>query len=234
MVKGILIRVGADKSNLGVLGPIFDDGTFEFIPINEKKVTEPDERRYSKMKGRYGGTLADYIPKTFRDRIPHNDPEFITPSYGDPTTKKRSLKKLEKDDYLFFNAGLRAHNTKKYPERANYIVGYFTVDRIVDFSEIKNKEIYSKEWNLLQNNFHVGYRKERDTFVVVGQKNKSALLSKAIRISELKPKSNGDLASKLTRKMEKILDIEGFVERGVRKIPESGCRKIMQLIEENL
>ncbi len=39
---------------------------------------------------------------------------------------------------------------------------------------------------------------------------------------------------KITKKMEKILDIEGFVVRGVRKIPESGCRKIMQLIEENL
>ena len=44
------------------------------------------------------------------------------------------------DKSLVFNVGLRAYNTSKYPRRANYIVGYFTVDRIVDFSKLSIKK----------------------------------------------------------------------------------------------
>lgn len=231
-MKGILLRVGADTKNPGVLAPIFDDGSFEFIPIAEEEGTVLDEMTYGSLKGRHGEVLlADYLPEKYRNWIPHNDPEFITPSYGDPTSKKSSLKKLQKNDLLVFNAGLRAYNTDNYPRRANYIVGYFTVDRIVDFSKLTNKK-HQEEWNLLQNNFHVGYRKEEDCFIIVGQKENSALFSKAILFSELRPRADGILTSAITKKMEKTLEIKGFVERRLRLIPESGCKNLLKIFDK--
>jgi len=230
MVKGILLRVAADTKNPGVLGPIFEDGSFEFIPIAEEEGIESDEVIYSKMKGRHGKMLSDYLPKKCQHWVPHNDPEFIIPSYGDPTSKKNSLKKLDKGDFLFFNAGLTAHSTTKYPKRANYIIGYFTVDRVVDFSNIESKKKYNEEWALLQNNFHIGYRKQKDCFVVVGQKNKSALLSKAIPFTEMRPDTKGRPTVAITKKWEKILGIKGFVQRSLRIIPEIGRENLLEKI----
>jgi len=234
MVKGILIRVGADTSNLGVLGPIFEDGSFEFIPINKKKGTELDKGTYSKIKGRHGGTLADYLPNKFHKWIPHNDPEFSTPSYGDTTTKINSLRKLQKGDLLVFNAGLRAYNTQKYPERANYIVGYFTVDRVVDFTKLRDKKKIKEQRILLKKNEHVGSRREKDSLIVVGQKKKSALFSKAIPFTVMKPDSIGRPTAAINKNWEKILGISGFVQRRIRNIPEIGCKNLIEIFDKQV
>jgi hypothetical protein len=34
-MKALLLRVGIDKGSGGIYGPIFDDGSFEFVPIPE-------------------------------------------------------------------------------------------------------------------------------------------------------------------------------------------------------
>jgi Nucleotide modification associated domain 3 len=37
--KALLLRVGIDRGTGGGLGPIFPDGTFEYVPIPERKRT---------------------------------------------------------------------------------------------------------------------------------------------------------------------------------------------------
>lgn len=37
--KALLLRVGMDRGTGGALGPIFDDGSFEYTPIPEREPT---------------------------------------------------------------------------------------------------------------------------------------------------------------------------------------------------
>lgn len=125
----VLLRVGLDTgfSEVGDLSPLFDDGTFTYIPIPEKG---PGEPAYGNTKDGRGRLLADYFSgenkrKEAYCRQIHFDPEFETYTYGDPTSNKAGLRQLSRGDYLVFYAGF-----KKYPghERAGlYIFGYFVV-----------------------------------------------------------------------------------------------------------
>lgn len=87
----VLLRVGVDAGCGGIQGPLFEDGTFEFICI-------PDNQRvsvhtYGNMVGRDGKPLAGYFAESRRTQMArqhvHVDPEWETFTYGDPTTPKR-------------------------------------------------------------------------------------------------------------------------------------------------
>ena len=47
----------------------------------------------------------------------HFDPEFETYTYGDPTSKRRTLLKLNKNDLLVFYAGLTPYENDEYSDR---------------------------------------------------------------------------------------------------------------------
>lgn len=233
-MKGILLRVGIDKGIGETLAPIFNDGSFEFIPFPEKEGKKGEKLKYSNIKGRFGGLFSDYIPKKYKDWIPHNDPEFVTPSYGDPTHKRNSLSKLSEGDLLIFHAGLKAFENTSYPSRANCIIGYFIIDRAVDFTKIENQESFKREWASLQNNFHVGYRKEKDCLVIVGKKEESMLFRKAILFTEMKPDSRGRPTVCISKKWGKILRVKGFVQRSTpRWIVEEGCKNFLNAIKKH-
>lgn len=100
----VLLRVGIDSGSGGIQGPLFEDGTFEFICI-------PDNKRvsihtYGSMIGRDGKPLIGYFAESRRkvmaEQHVHVDPEFETFTYGDPTTPKRSLRHLKPGDLLVF------------------------------------------------------------------------------------------------------------------------------------
>lgn len=85
----LLLRIGIDLGTGGALGPIFPDGSFEYIPIPESK---PSSRsiRYSDIIARSGGcTLDQFVPPRYCGTAAHLDPEFETFTYGDPTKYKR-------------------------------------------------------------------------------------------------------------------------------------------------
>ena len=52
-MKALLLRVGIDKGCGGTLAPIFDDGSFEFVPIPES-VPAPGAPTYNDRIGRKG------------------------------------------------------------------------------------------------------------------------------------------------------------------------------------
>src|SRR6266581_3599037 len=105
----VLLRVGIDSGCGGIQGPLFEDGTFDFVCI-------PDNKRvsihtYGNSRGKGGNRLADYFPESRRKQMAnqhiHLDPEFETFTYGDPTTPKRSLRNLNPGDLLVFYCGLQ-------------------------------------------------------------------------------------------------------------------------------
>ena len=62
-MNAMLLRVGIDKGTDGTLGPIFEDGSFEYIPISEGDSKSKEERTYENTLGRSGRPLTTYLPK---------------------------------------------------------------------------------------------------------------------------------------------------------------------------
>lgn len=61
-MKALLLRIGIDKGTDGALGPIFEDKSFEYIPISERHQST-EERTYRNTLGRKGQPLSTYLPK---------------------------------------------------------------------------------------------------------------------------------------------------------------------------
>ena len=130
--KAFIINVGANASHGALRSPIFDDGTFFFVPIPE---VDPDAAVSGRVL-RYRDILPDalrYIPAAYHDAMTHNDPDFETFTYGDyPVSRGRPglLKQISEGDYLCFLARLVGWSRKDggFTDRAGfYIVGYFEV-----------------------------------------------------------------------------------------------------------
>ena len=91
----VLLRVGIDSGCGGIQGPLFKDGTFEFVCIPDKK--RVSAHTYGNMVGRDGKPLVGYFAESRRkvmaEQHVHVDPEWETFTYGDPTPPKRSLRR---------------------------------------------------------------------------------------------------------------------------------------------
>ncbi len=104
--KALLLRVGMDRGTGGALGPIFRDGTFEYIPIPEAVPTRCS-LTYATLPGRHVRSLAAVFPARLAKRHPHIDPDFKTATYGDAARRKRQqLLRLSPGDVLLFYTGL--------------------------------------------------------------------------------------------------------------------------------
>src|ERR1700733_15047811 len=118
MQKVALLRVGADSGNLGFHAPLFEDGRYDYIPINERYNELPknkgkeiiETRTYANTKSFKDKFLIEYFRDNKKDKflnqIIHFDPEFETFTYGDPSFTKRQIGELQKDDYLLFYCSL--------------------------------------------------------------------------------------------------------------------------------
>lgn len=224
-MKAMLLRIGIDKGTDGALAPIFEDGSFEYIPISEGDLKSKEERTYKNTMGRSRKPLSTYLPKAIENRVMHYDPEFETFTYGDPTSKRKYLLKLGKDDLLVFYAGLTPFKNNKYKE-ALYIIGYFTVKKVINFNQLSSREI-EKCYQLYPNNAHLKRSQNtQDLVMIVGSKNGSKLLEKAILISQTKHDRNGKPYQAVSREMEKLLRISGSIQRS---IPTRFIRKEVNL-----
>jgi hypothetical protein len=212
-MKAMLLRVGIDKGTDGALAPIFRDGSFEYIPLSEKNMNSTEKRTFSNTLGLKGKTFSYYLPKKIINRKLHYDPEFTTYTYGDQTSKRNYLLKLEKNDILVFYAGLTPYNNTVYDE-ALYIIGYFHVEEVVDFNKINTTEKQSK-YDIYKNNAHIKFDGLENLVIVKGYENKSKLLNKAVIISKKKLNKIGRNYHAVSPEMEILLGISGSIQRSI-------------------
>ena len=66
-MKVVLLRVGIDTGSGGIHGPLFQDGTFEYIPMQDEFGV--DSRTYGNVTGRYGKKLVEFFPKSKQEKI---------------------------------------------------------------------------------------------------------------------------------------------------------------------
>jgi hypothetical protein len=108
-MKIAMLRIGVDAGSGGMQGPLFQDGSFEYIPIPDSSGV--DKRTYGNTSGLKGRKLVEYFPESRQPKMAdcsiHFDPEFVTFTYGDPTPPKAGLRRLENGDMLVFYCGLR-------------------------------------------------------------------------------------------------------------------------------
>jgi hypothetical protein len=212
-MKAMLLRVGIDKGTDGALGPIFDDGSFEYIPKSERERSDED-RTYRTIIGRRGHPLSLYLPNAVANRVVHYDPEFETYTYGDPTSKRKHLLKLDEEDLLVFYAGLAPFKNSRHRE-ALYIIGYFTVSKKIDFNKLSGEEI-EEAYRLYPNNAHmkkVDYSNR--LVIIVGAETRSKLLPRAVLISQKEYNKGGKPCEAVSSDMKAALGVSGFIQRSI-------------------
>src|SRR5436309_2408789 len=77
-LKGLLLHVAADSTNLGISGPIFEDDTFKYIPLGPEYDDSTERLTYHNLD------LSAYIPMEFDNLCPHHDPNPQYFTYGEP------------------------------------------------------------------------------------------------------------------------------------------------------
>jgi hypothetical protein len=182
-MKVALLRVGIDSGSGGTQGPLFCDGSFEFVPIPD--TSGIDERTYGNTLGRSGRALVEYLPERLQARLTsqamHVDPEFGTFTYGDPTSPKAGLRRLDPGDILAFYAGLQGWNCDV--PGGLFLIGYFVVE-LAGFAHEMSTSAIRRQFS---GNFHVRHRSvfesQRGRLVLVKGGTGSRLLDRAVRIS---------------------------------------------------
>jgi hypothetical protein len=214
----VLLRVGVDSGCGGIQGPLFKDGSFEFVCIPDNK--QVSDHTYGNIIGRGGRSHVDYFTKGRRAvmarQTVHVDPEWDTFTYGDPTSPKRSLRHLHPGDLLVFYCGLQMWGEEDGWNRdhrpALYLAGYFEVVLAGMASDFDPKVLHTE----FKNNFHVRYpsvfNRQKDELVLVKGGSGSRLLHKAHKISSEAKDRAGKPLKVLSCKMRKVFgDFGGHV-----------------------
>jgi hypothetical protein len=130
-MRAIAINIGANTNEPGFRGPLFSDGSFEYIPIPEAKPTDEPVPTYADLE-------LDTDVSGVADRPVHFDPEFPEVggeryTYGDEHgVKAGPLSSLSAGDYLFFYATLStAADTPTWapPTWGAHVIGHFRLAR---------------------------------------------------------------------------------------------------------
>ena len=132
-----LINVGTNASH-GFCSPIFEDRTFEFLPIPEdRRLPETLGIRYRQLRSFYDPQqdILKYVPENRKDCTSHNDPEFDTFTYGDNcdfNSRAMSLRNVSRGDYLLFISRMELWKEGSATgEYGFYFPGFIHVDEII-------------------------------------------------------------------------------------------------------
>mgnify|MGYP000094322623 CR=1 FL=1 len=131
-MRAVAVNVGANTTAPGVRGPVFPDGSFEFVPIPESAPTVEPPPTYADL------ALETDVPDPTQPV--HLDPAFAeyprcdSYTYGDPWgVKAQPLLELTAGDHVYFYATLTPRGTDHpdwvTPDWGAYLIGRFTLDR---------------------------------------------------------------------------------------------------------
>ncbi len=129
-----IINVGANTSH-PQQSPLFDDGTFEFVPIpgeHNEGLTYANLRQFNAPDMPLFDRFA--APATSPSQKVHNDPEFGTFTYGDNLRKKGGLRQLQAGDFLFFLARLVPYTGQQFDKKNAIfaLIGYLEIEECFD------------------------------------------------------------------------------------------------------
>jgi hypothetical protein len=187
MMRAIAINIGANTNEPGFRGPIWPDGTFEYIPIPE---SEPavDPPTY----GDLAPHLTTPIPEKLREQPVHLDPEFPEYpcceryTYGDEHgIKAGPLSELRAGDYALFYATLTVDGVADWlpPEWGAFCIGQFRLARDALTGE-DYAALDADARRSFANNAHVR-REDNDARVfLLGDPEESALYDRALALSQ--------------------------------------------------
>jgi hypothetical protein len=211
----VLLRVGVDAGCGGIQSPLFEDGTFEFICIPDRKGVSI--HTYGSMTDKGGEPLVNYFPRSRRkdlaDQHVHVDPEFETFTYGDPTLPKRSLRRLKAGDFLVFYCGLQRWDGDSGWDNSHrpalYLAGFFEVAFAGMAGEFDKQMLASH----FSKNFHVRYPtvflQQKEDLVLVKGGPGSRLLCKAHQISVEGKDRSGNPLKVLSPEMRRVFGAFG-------------------------
>lgn len=186
MPRAVAINVGANTNAPGVRGPIYPDGSFEFVPIPETEPLREPVPTYRDLD------LTTEIPEAALDSPTHLDPEFPEYphcerySYGDPHgVKARPLTELTTRDFVFFYATLSVAEERadwQAPDWGAYLIGQFELARD-PVTGTEYEDLTSVEREPFENNAHT----KRATFdarvLLAGAPRGSELYERAVPLS---------------------------------------------------
>lgn len=217
----VLLRVGIDTGSGGIHGPLFNDGSFEYIPIPDCFAGKGvDKRTYGNACGKLRRRLLDYFPEARHERLFHQpihfDPEFETFTYGNPTRPKASLRRLSEGSLLVFYTGLKGWDFDCRP--ALHIIGYFEVAKAGLATSFSHAELAGP----FRNNFSCYaspvFEDQKDHLVLVKGNSRSRLLKKAVRISSEGRDRSGRPLKKLAPEMPQVFGDFGG-NTGIQRCP---------------
>ena len=183
----VAVNVGANTNAPGFRGPVYPDGSFEFVPIPETATTSEPVPTYGDLP------LSIDVPAEHRDTPTHFDPEFAgfgpgeRYTYGDPYgVKARPLLGLGAGDRVYFYATLDRHGEGGEPWLVDgwgaYLVGRFVLARDPVPGE-EYRDLPPAEREAFATNAHV----KRDPFdaavLLLGDAEESGLLDRAVPLS---------------------------------------------------
>ncbi|WP_238476877.1 Nmad3 family putative nucleotide modification protein [Natranaeroarchaeum sulfidigenes] len=188
----VLVGIAADSQNASNCPPIFDDGQFEYIPIPEQYETTETATYASEGHDKYlSYVVYDGEETAAFDNVPiHYDPNFEALTFGDPGKSRSKLLTLAPDDIIGFYSGLTPPGQRRPKHR--YLIGYFVVDRVVDFNSL-NEEQISTEVERNRQNAHIKRylrcrdRRHLEDLVIVQGKRPGGLLDEAVKLSGGRP-----------------------------------------------
>lgn len=189
-MKLFIINIGvnsAEAKKYFIKSPVFNDGSFELIPIMESSArAKYSTCTYGSLKcfndkNKY---LRNYIPEDYWEEIAHNDPEFATFTYGDNYIKPKGANflKVTRGDILLFLARLYGYEGEEFIGNGDqYFIGYLTVQDII--INDKTKEI--NDDRLKRNAHYIRYKNGMgETFIILtGDPGKSFRFKHALRVT---------------------------------------------------
>ena len=187
-MRSVAINVAANTNEPGVRGPLFPDGSFEYIPIPESEPTSDPVPTYADLD------LTTDLPADSGSRPVHLDPEFAEYAscerytYGDEHgVKAGPIAELAAGDALLFYATLSTDADRPDwapPEWGAFLIGQFRLARDpLTGEDYRDLPADAEARAVFANNAHV----KRDSFdarvLVHGDPDASGLYDTAVPLS---------------------------------------------------
>ena len=193
-MKLYIVNVGvnlSDAQKRNVKSPIFNNGTFEFIPIKESKNDSSFcVKRYKDLMcfNDSSKPITSFFDRPeLGDYFVHNDPDFTCLTYGDIDTPRSSnLKHAKAGDTILFLARLYDYDGKSFLKSSNlYFIAVFTVGKNLYFDLKRNILPSFFSLRFAENAHYIKYQNGyKENFrIILADKKSSYRFRKALKIT---------------------------------------------------